>query len=340
MLQNTEEPQPGPPKGAHAPLSYQFPALFSPTDLPATIADLYLKTEVDLNVCQQIWEEFSPKASLFDTWSFRLAFYHAYQFQPYFITLRDKTRIFAVLPLWYNPEKKEYQWFGSWWHENNSFFARDPVFIPALLKIAPQNLWLNAISATEAAKLKNQVMLEPEEAKYVLHLDKFNNLDEYLSSLKKKKRYNLKRDKKFIDAQQPQIFINRFNDFDNMVKTNKARFDSKGPESSLQDPRDELTLANILKLANSNQEYQVRMVTVEIGGKVAGIDLIVIYKNIYYPLKGGNNVADFPGIGNYLTLYEIEDAINLGMKKVDVLQNDYGWKESMFEREELFQYKK
>ncbi|MDP3104737.1 MAG: hypothetical protein Q8M95_09035, partial [Candidatus Methanoperedens sp.] len=38
----------------------------------------------DINRCFELWQEFSPQKSLFDTWEFRLAFYNGYQHQPYF----------------------------------------------------------------------------------------------------------------------------------------------------------------------------------------------------------------------------------------------------------------
>ena len=35
--------------------------------------------------CYALWKEFSSQKTLFDTWEFRLAFYRAYRYKPYFL---------------------------------------------------------------------------------------------------------------------------------------------------------------------------------------------------------------------------------------------------------------
>jgi len=41
-----------------------------------------------------------------------------------------------------------------------------------------------------------------------------------------------------------------------------------------------------------------------------------------------------------MNLFEIDDAISLGMKKIDFLQNNYEWKERWFEAVPLFKFRK
>ena len=41
-----------------------------------------------------------------------------------------------------------------------------------------------------------------------------------------------------------------------------------------------------------------------------------------------------------MNLFEIEDAVNLGMEKMDFLEIGYGWKEKWFEAIPLLKYEK
>jgi Ni2+-binding GTPase involved in maturation of urease and hydrogenase len=49
-------------------------------------------------------------------------------------------------------------------------------------------------------------------------------------------------------------------------------------------------------------EYQIQRVLVE----TAGVDLICLFNNIYFTVKCGYNVSEFPGIGNFINLWEID----------------------------------
>jgi len=72
------------------------------------------------------------------------------------------------------------------------------------------------------------------------------------------------------------------------------------------------------------------------------------------PIASGVLFANFPGAQmgivdakliqldehHYMNLFEIDDAISLGMKKIDFLQNNYEWKERWFEAVPLFKFRK
>ncbi|MBD3208213.1 MAG: hypothetical protein GF370_02035 [Candidatus Nealsonbacteria bacterium] len=62
-------------------------------------AGLQIEVIRDIAECQRLWEEFSPKDTLFECWEFRLAFYNAYKFEPYFILLKKYSENLALL-LW------------------------------------------------------------------------------------------------------------------------------------------------------------------------------------------------------------------------------------------------
>lgn len=293
-----------------------------------------------IDECHQLWKRFSPHLTLFDTWDFRLAFWKAYHHTPYFIVLKKDLEEFSFLPLWYEEDEKRYTWFGSTWQEENKFFVKDPLFIPLLLAICPSPALLNAISTELPLWVEKVIKLKRDDPKYILSLNVIRSADDYLATLKKKKRYNLKRDRRIIEAQNPRIIFDGFSDFETLVNLSIKRFQEKGEDTDWEDSRRIETFRQVIKLGQRGCAYKVRMLTVVIGNKAAAVDLIALFNGCYYPLKCGYDVKNFPGIGNYVNLLEIEDAISLGMKKMDFLEIGYGWKDKWFEEVPLLQYEK
>lgn len=309
------------------------------------LKSIQLEVVSDPDCCYQLWDEFSPQKTLFDTWEFRLAFLKGYKRRLHFILLKNEKENLALLPLWYEPKEKGfesfgYAWFGSTWQEENSFFVKDPLFVPLLLAACPRPVELNAITLETAFWAKDYVDFKIDDPKYILDLTTINSVDDFLASFTKKKRYNLKRDRKIIEAQKPKIIFNNFPDFKNLVKICNKRFQEKGEDTDWEDPRRIETFRQVIKLGQKGKSYKIRMIAVKIGKKIAGIDLIALYKGCYSPLKCGYDVSDFPGIGNYVNLLEIQDALNLGMRKMDFLEINYGWKDKWFEEIPLFKYQK
>lgn len=304
------------------------------------LGSFFIESEVvtDIQGCFNLWQELSPQKTLFDTWEFRYAFYLGYGFKPYFLLLKNRLENLALLPLWFDKDEKKYVWFGSSWQEEVGFFSKNSKYLPFLLSLAPSPLCLNAISQESADLVKDRIKLIPDESKYILNLEKINSHEDYLITLKKNARHNLRKDFRRIERQNPEITINNFSDLDALIQLAKKRFKEKGEKADWEDPRRVETFRQAIRLAGKS--YRTRMVTVKIGGKTVGVDLICIFNQIYFALKCGYNVAEFPGIGNFVNLFEIDDAIKLGMKKIDFLQNNYQWKSRLFEAVPLFKFEK
>lgn len=303
----------------------------------------------DLKECSDLWEEFSPKESLFDLWSFRMAFYEAYKHKPCFLLLKKGNKNVGLLPLWYEKDKEKYFWFGGYWHEDNKLFVKDSIFAPILLNICPRPVHLNAVSPSAMSDLvinEEFKKFTADDPKYILDLSNIKSFSDYLKKLKKSRRHNLKKDRKKIERQNPEIIIDNFNDLDNLISLSLERFKQKESNGYRDEEEDDLgwkdekriqSFRNMIKL--SGNTYQARMLTVKINGRVAGVDLIAIYNKCYYALVCGYDVKNFPSIGNYLNILEIEEAINMGMKKIDFLQNNYQWKDRWFQAVPLLEYK-
>lgn len=319
-------------------LSPSLRKLYSKNGLSLPFKTLQVEIISGIPRCLELWREFSPQKTIFDSWEFRFAFYKSYQFKPYFILLKTQVENLALLPLWHDTERKKYFWFGSNWQEEVSLFSKDANYLPLLLSLAPCPCSLNAISKDAIGPLKDKIKFNRDQSKYILNLTNFKNHEDYLMTLKKNTRRNLRKDRNKITRLNPQLIFNNFSDFDTLVGLSKKRFEEKGQHTDWEDPRRIETFRQVIKLAGKS--YVVRMLSVKIGKKTAGVDLIAIFNDTYYALKCGYNVREFPGIGNFINLLEIDDAIRLGLNKIDFLQNNYKWKSKYFEAIPLFKYEK
>lgn len=296
--------------------------------------NLTVRVESDLDTCHQLFEQFSPKKTLFELWGFRFAFYLGYKCQPVFLIFEKNNEPLGLLPLWYEKDKDELRWFGSWWQEGNTFWFKDKSLIPLIFSLFQQKILLNALKI--APSLAKKLGLQADDPKYLLSFDQYPTIESFLRKFNAKKRYNLRRDQKIILAKKPQTFFNRFGDIEKLFKLSIKRFKKTNDSSAFTCPDRQQTFREIITQAG---EYKPRIVATEINHRVVGVDLVAIYKGIYYALNGAYDLKRHPGLGNYTNLLLIQDALNLGAKAVDFLEVSYGWKEDWFEPIPLFQFK-
>lgn len=150
----------------------------------------------------------------------------------------------------------------------------------------------------------------------------------------------MRRDWKLIESKKPEIIIDNYSNLDKLIELSMIRFAEKGEDTDWEDKRRIEAFKQVIELGRQAESYTVRMITVKIGDAIAAVDLIAIFNGCYYPLKCGYDVSHFPGIGNYVNLFEIKDALSLNMKKMDFLEIDYGWKNKWFDQIPLFRYQK
>jgi len=77
---------------------------------PSVFKTLQVEIASDINRCFELWKEFSPQKTLFDTWEFRFAFYQAYKHRPYFILLKNQSENLALY--FYGMKRKRKNFFG------------------------------------------------------------------------------------------------------------------------------------------------------------------------------------------------------------------------------------
>ncbi len=315
---------------------------FYENGLSKLIPRLKLKVHSEIEDCFYLWDKFSPKKTVFDLWDFRYSWYEGYGYKPYFYTLYEGKKPLAILPLWFDSDKKRYEWFGSNWMEDNIFLTVDEHFIDLLFAVLPVPIHLNALQAQSVQHNLFSHNLQKDDPKNIKDLSPFKSIDEFLQSFDKKHRYNLRADFYQIQNLKPRIVdieTNNKNFIEKMIDMNIEQFKSDNPEdeSDLVVPKRAQTYRNIVK---NSGIYKTKFIQVLIQNHLAGIDFIIEYKNIYYPVKGGNDLHRFKGIGNFMIYYEFEDAINSGYSMIDCLQVDYGWKHRFFDQKPLYLFEK
>ncbi|MEX1052315.1 MAG: hypothetical protein WEC80_00530 [Patescibacteria group bacterium] len=302
-----------------------------------------VKVNTDIIECKLLWNKFSPNKSIFDDWDFRLAWHQGYNYIPYFYTLYNGDEPVGFLPLCFNSQNKRYEWWGTNWMEDCDIYVNDERIVDLLFFIAPSPLHLNAVKVKYIDKIAKFGKIKEDDKKNTKLINKFRTLDELLNSFKKKCRYNLKSSCAYINSLNPRVIKtvgseNRL--IDKLINMNISQFDTGLPEdeSDLALPARANTYRNMV--ANSGKNYQAKFIEVYIQDTLAAIDFILIYKDIYYTIKGGNQLKKFNGIGNYIIYLEFEDALSLNMSTINSLQVDYGWKHRYFDQEPLYIFEK
>ncbi len=312
--------------------------------------NLKLKITNEITECQNLWQQFSPDESIFDLWEIRVAFYNGYKFNPYFLSFYKDQEIIGLLPLWFNSNPtfgklvsdfEKYTWFGGGWPEDNLFFVKNEDIIPLMLLAAPKPLELACVQPLPKYDFLESLTgwsLE-EDKKYFLDLSNVKTIDDFLAHLKKKKRYNLKRDKRRILEHSPKIIIDSGSNLEKMFELSIERFKTKYPDdpseqSAFEDPRRKVVFRDLVSNAD---KYQARLITTIINAKVEAVEFGLVYKKTYYAFNAGVDVSHFSGLGVFSNLLVIEDALNLGCTKIDFLESDNNWKAS-WQLSSFYQY--
>jgi len=272
----------------------------------------------DIDLCKELWQEFTPNRSFYDLWDFRFEFWKVFQYTPHFIVLSDADRNVGLLPFWHVSEEKGYFWFGDIgdtndWMEENDFWVKDPVYLKPLLAACPTPLSLVNLTKNCFKSAEGLISFQKHNPKNILNIDTFKSVEDYLMTLDRKLRGNLVRDRRTIEAQNPKIIVDQFSDFDILVQMNISRHEG----SVFKNPQIVQVFHGLISTALEKKSFQVRMLSAYIDDKPAGFDFIFIYDGVYCPLLCANDISSFSGIGNFMSLYDIKDAITLGMKKMD-----------------------
>ena len=297
---------------------------------------------IDIKKCEKIWELFSRNLSVFDLWDFRVSFYEGYGFQPYFITIYDKGRPTACAPLWFNKEKKIYEWFGGDWHEDSIFFFKDNTDYSLLVKAVPFPHTLLGIMPETIPSNEKKYFVEdlPQYCKSI----KGMNFDDLLASFTKKHRYNLKYDYKKILERNPKVEFIIGKDkqlvlLEELKKMSMKRFHGLNGRlvSCFSDVHEFESFRSIIK---NQGKYKALGIVTKIEENIAAVDFILTYKKVYYLLTGANDLTKYPGVGNFMNYLEFKNASEEKMDVINAMQEDHNWKHKYFDEKPLLKLEK
>ncbi len=296
----------------------------------------------DIKECKKIWELFSQNLSVFDLWDFRVSFFEGYGFNPYFIVIYDKGRPTACAPLWFNEEKKIYEWFGGDWHENSIFFSKSDEDFSQLVKAVPSpHSLLGVIPETIPQKEKKHFVGDLPQYYKSINGMSFDNL---LASFTKKHRYNLKYDYKKIMEKNPKVEFVIGKDkqlvlLEELKKMSMKRFHGLNGRliSCFSDVYEFESFRSIIK---NQGKYKVLCIVVKIEKNMAAVDFILVYKKVYYLLTGANDLSKYSGVGNFMNYIEFKNAAEEKMDAINAMQEDHNWKHKYFHEKPLLKLEK
>ncbi len=276
-----------------------------------------LKTYQDINQCRKLWERFSPNNKLFDSWDFRLCFYNRQHEEPNFLVARERRDIVSVMPLGFSKRLNKYTYFGGWFPERNTFFASNKGSFNQILEYCPDNTIVEGIDPEE----NQHYDLSEDEYTYYVDLSKYSNsFDNYFNSFDKKKRKDFRRNLRNIPKYK--VYLNRLRDFNRLVELNIRQFDD---ESMYNDKWLKNSIRKMIELAQKNGILQ--MISVEINGKVEGIDVGILFGQWYHVVTGSSNNQKIPNLGKLMTVLSIKNAIAKKSRYVDFLASSGYWKD-------------
>jgi len=274
------------------------------------------KVITDITEAEKAWESISPKKRITDEWLFRYEYYKYYNFPIKFFAAYDQEKIVGLLPLQFNTEKKYLEFFGGSYMEDNQIYLikGNEEVKQELIKHIDVHAVLEWMAEPMNTGIQEKII-----NKYELDLTGLNSIDDYLSKhWSSKARSNIKAQIKKIEALGLKIEYDNPSDFKNLVRMNKERF---GKESSFYFPNRVEYLESVIK------KFDSHFISIYINGKLESVGLSFLYKDTYIGLNSGTNLS-INGLGKYLSLQKIKQAINLGAKTYDARAENLGWKES------------
>lgn len=289
------------------------------------------KTYNEVEECRKLWNLLSPKKRLFDVWDYRSCFYDEKDSIPHFIVGYENEEIAGVLPLVFAKSKNQYNYFGGWFPERNSFFLKDKAKIPEFLEKCPNNTFIEGIEPNEGIYYK----FLDDEYTYFLDLEKYDSsFEKYFGSFEKKRQKNFNSELRKVP--QHRIYCNKIEDFGRLVDLNVSQY---GEDSKFNDESIKNGMHKMVNLALKRGILD--MTSLEINGRIEAVDVGIFYNEWYYAVIGGANNQKIPNLGKLITIIDIKNAIAKKARFVDFAATSGHWKEMWnLDREMLLKFVK
>ncbi len=278
----------------------------------------------DLETCRQLWNALLPVSVVSDMWEFRMCFHRQYGHRPYFMILEDEEGVSGMMPLSSIDSSNKIGFFPGeiWnektWLERTPFYVRDRGIIDELFYSCPEGIYLRYMEPLQEPYSHLQVL---DEIGYVLYPSQLDyKLETYSGRFSHKKYKSIIKVIDSIKGQGSRFYVNRLEDFDTLVSMNIESF---GENSYLHDRRFRDSWKDVIHFLHKNG--WLRMISLEIMGKIAAVDIGSLYNGVYTVYLGGAS-RDLPGVAKVMNMCHIEYAFINHMFKMDFLCGDFHWK--------------
>jgi hypothetical protein len=278
----------------------------------------------DLDACKALWNAFLEPRNISDRWDFRLCFHNYFHNTPHFLVLEDKKGVFGLVPLAYVPDRDIFvffpgeDWKGKTWLERTPVYCREPLGLEELLSECPDRSYLRYMEVDESLL---PLAADIDEIAYVLAPPKFHfDMNAYCSRFARKRLKSIMKEIASVRGCDYTWRVNHLPDFDRMVHMNRSNF---GHHSYFADARFADSFRDVVALLD--RKGWLRMVSLEIDGKTAAVDLGAVYRDTYTVFLGGTD-PDYRGVAKVMNMHHLEFACARCLEKVDFLCGDFTWK--------------
>lgn len=279
----------------------------------------------DLDQCKKLWNAFSSPKNIFDLWEFRLCFHRQFKHRPCFLLLEDRNGIAGMLPLSYVRDVDMFVFFPGeiWkektWIERTPVYVREPYLLSDLILACPERTYLRYMDIPPEVSPSPDICID--EIGYVLYPPSLGfDVSRFHGRFSPKRLKEIKKVVRAFTGIDCHFHVNRVDDFDRLAAMSIDSFESN---SYLYDIRFREGFREIMDLLHENG--MLRMLSLEIGGQTAAVDIGALFEGVYTVLLGGTH-GDFLGIAKAMNMHHITSAFDEGLSKVDFLCGDFHWK--------------
>lgn len=283
-----------------------------------------VRTITDIKECRDFWGQLMPGELVSDLWEVRTCFHDHYCHPPRFVVAEENGRVTGLLPLSWNEEAGQYNYFpGETW-EGKTWLEQNRI-------IADNSKTLNAMMAAldgpyQLRYLRNEGRWNDSDARidevgYLFIPETYgHDVNRYFETFSHKTAKKLKKELAAWDSHSVEWRFNQAEDFEILCEMNRSRF---GQLSYFHDDRFLESFRSLMKLLQDRS--WLRIVTVIVDGEPAAVDMGSFYNGMLTMLAGGTNER-FRGIAKLINMHHITFACEHELDSVDFLCGDFNWK--------------
>jgi CelD/BcsL family acetyltransferase involved in cellulose biosynthesis len=284
-----------------------------------------IRTVDDLDECRALWRRVWPVECLFDLWEVRACFQERFARAPRFAVAEEDGSPVGLLALSRVDELGSLAafpgetWQGRTWLEQNKIPAVGPGVRAALFETVEEPA---AIRYLDGDPLVSEAPLALDEVGYLFLPGRYGySFERYLGKYSGRSRKRLLRELEGLERLGVRYRHDDPADLDHLFRLNLDAFSER---SYFADPR---FLGAFEELARwLAAAGMLRVVTVEVQGEVAAVDLGASWGRTLTVLAGGTDPR-FPGVAKLINLHHLSRACEERLSLVDFLCGDFRWKE-------------